>query len=372
MSFSVYEKKPNTHRKENDNLVLPNSQKRHCTTNNNTNDEVVFLQTKKKSKTECDFLREQMEFHVEFAMRYAEQGNRKMMEYSISRAFENARKVGDERDRTLLQHFSLIRNTLFRVGKERNFMYASINMYLNRASMYATQGNRRLMECCLSQVLDKACTLNGSYVDQLKKKIQTIRESLRNENVFHRKMMESFLTNAQTYASRGNRSLMEDALHMATEHASKISNKLVEDPRFLLRKEKIKRSLTNEKKFHTLEMEKCLKQAVDYARDGNRVLMEFTLGNAESHAKQAIGYNSAFKSRVRQIRRTLVSKPLVVPATTKTEAQQNAAARAPCPFETPTTDDDEILFEKKVSAIEQVQIRLKNAEAAGTVVDLVE
>ena len=259
---------------------------------------------RKRQRTEFDFHLEKMEYYFKEAREYAEEGNRSLMDYGLKEAKEHSRKAGIL-NTDFLNREAKIRSSL---GNEHAFHLARMEYYLKEAREYAEEGNHSLMDYGLKEAKEharKAGILNTDFLNREAK----IRSSLGNEHAFHLARMEYYLKEAREYAEEGNRSLMDYGLKEAKEHARKAG---ILNTDFLNREAKIRSSLGNEHAFHLARMEYYLKEAREYAEEGNLSLMDYGLKEAKEHARKAETFkvhsrkvetfNSYFRAREEEIR----------------------------------------------------------------------
>jgi hypothetical protein len=128
------------------------------------------------------------------------------------------------------------------------------------------------------------------------------RKRQKTERDFHLRTMEEKLEHACNYAKKGNRDMMDYVLGEARKHAEEAG---ASNAAFHARVSKIRCSLKPERDFHLRTMEEKLERACKYAKEGNRDMMDYVLGEARKHAEEAGASNAAFHTRVSKIRCSL-------------------------------------------------------------------
>jgi hypothetical protein len=114
--------------------------------------------------------------------------------------------------------------------------------------------------------------------------------------------MEQKLNGACNYAKEGNRSLMDYKLGEARKDAGKAG---ALDAAYYKRESQVRNSLKNERNFHLAQMEQQLNGACNYAKEGDRFMMDFKLGSARKHAEAVGALNVVYHARVSKIRCSL-------------------------------------------------------------------
>lgn len=168
----------------------------------------------KRATREVDFHRRKVEDRLRDATRYAKEGNRGLMDYSIEQATSH-------RDQALLsaevfeQRIASIRGLL---GDEKGYHARRLESKLQQAARYAGEGNRKLMEFSIGQSKEHREPA-GMSADAFEQRIASIRGLFGDEKIFHARQLDSKLQEAARYAGEGDRSLMEHCIRAAMEHA---------------------------------------------------------------------------------------------------------------------------------------------------------
>ena len=341
-----------------------------------SNDDVLFVQSK-RLKTEYDFFKENMENTLNRAMRYAAKGDRSTMDFLLQQSAELAEKI--HLGKETAARGAKIRSMLTATNEE-TFHRETCQDRLKRAAEYAAKGDEFSMSFLLEQAEQGARQLGGVLLQGCQSRVAIIRQSIRKEqiSVFLRQKTESLFVRASKYAAEGDRPMMEFVLEQAYENATQAQ---AVDDAFRARDQQIRNSLADERSFHLRQIEECLQSAKKYAERGDRSLMTYKLGKVQEYSAKAGNNESTIASRVNQIQKLLVVAPLpapvvktegAIPGTGKTldDAIDLTSPVGGKQKSNTASDDGEVVYEKELSVEERLELRLKEAEAAGEVVQL--
>lgn len=167
---------------------------------------------------------------------------------------------------------------------------------LDRAMEYANEGDRIFMNLRLDMAKENAVEAN---VMQLYERQATkVRKSLsKNERPFHLRELEHNLERAMEYAKEGDKCFMDLRLDAAKKNAIEVGAIHTYEKRLL----EILEQYKNEVDFHLRGLVENLERAMEYAKEGNRSLMELRLSTAKNCAIAA-GAIDAYEKQSLQVR----------------------------------------------------------------------
>ena len=204
----------------------------------------------KSPRKEIDFLHAQMEEKLREATKYAKEGNRSLMEYSLSQAkkyAETKRQVGDV-ERIIEEIFE--------------------------------EGNRSSMECRLLSIV-KETTERANLMRLYEKRANEVEQQMGDEMSYVFGEIQAAIKDATKYAKEGHGSRMERELSSAKADLDKIT-KLFEK-----RASAIKQQLVRGKAYYLSRMEYWLEQAYQNAIYGDMDGMKQNLKWANEAAWEA-------------------------------------------------------------------------------------
>ncbi len=328
-------------------------------------DHIQFIA--KRPRKELDFHLREMEYELKDALKCAKEGNRSMMEIYLRQAKEHAAGAGASVMSDFYRRANDIRGQL---KDEKQFHKQEMENALKDALKYAKEGNRSLMEFQLRQAKDHAVGAGTSVMSDFHRRESNIKEQLPDEKQFYKQEMENALKDALKYAKEGGRSLMEFCLRQAKDHAVGAGTSDMSD--FHRRESNIREQLQDEEQFYKQEMENALKDALKYAKEGNRSLMEFCLRQAKEHASSS-KYN-ALEQRVFAIKSIFFGAK---PEHTCTSRRKNFSTMStPDPQKKDKSkcidalNSDELEIQKELTVEQIVSKRVREAESKGEIIHL--
>jgi hypothetical protein len=269
--------------------------------------EVTVVKTKKR-KTEEDFHRSETENSLRDAREFASEGNRDLMEHCLRKAQEHQNETSHRFSEFNL-HVAEIRKLLQDEGR---YHAKQCNYNLKEATNYALEGNRSLMNHCLEMAQKHAQKKGTDYMKIYHQRATAIRNSLRLENEvsFYDKAIQERLDSAKMFSLQGNRKLMEFCLKQAKEKAKKVVGRYNSD--FVRKENQIRSLLASEVEFHRKEFREGMASAEQYADEGNRGLMEYSLKQAREHAMQAGCWDAAAQEQATRLQKSMATAPTEV------------------------------------------------------------
>jgi hypothetical protein len=229
----------------------------------------------------------QMEQKLSWACTDAKEGNHFMMDNSLGNAKIHAEAAGALNAAFHDRVSSQLRDSL-KTG--RDIQLRQMEQKLSWASKDAKEGNHFMMDYCLNNAkkhAEAAGALNAAFHER----VSRIRDSLKTGRDFQHIQMAQNLNGASYYAKEGDRSLMDYKLGEARKHAEKA---LALNAVYYKIESQIRGSLKNERKYHLTHMEQNLDGARNYAKEGNRSLMDYKICEARKHAEKAGALNAAY------------------------------------------------------------------------------
>mmetsp|Transcript_16092 Transcript_16092/g.24320 ORF Transcript_16092/g.24320 Transcript_16092/m.24320 type:complete len:317 (-) Transcript_16092:19-969(-) len=168
---------------------------------------------------------------------------------------------------------------------------------LDRAMEYATEGDRIFMNLRLEMAKENAIEANAMQLYE--SQATEVRKSLsKNEKPFHLRELERNLERAMEYAKEGDKCFMDLRLDAAKKNAIEVGAIHTYEKRLLEIHEHYK---NNEVDFHLRSLVENLERAMEYAKEGNRCLMDLRLNTAKNSAIAA-GAIDAYEKQSLQVR----------------------------------------------------------------------
>jgi len=237
--------------------------------------EIIHSFLSEKSIAETNFVRKMIVDHLDSAVRYANQGNRFLMNYKIKEATRKYHDIVDhELDVNRLSHYTTYIHTLCTPEKERVYLANGLKQFVTDSKRHVEQGDLVNRDRNIRDVIafGKKHRIDTTTIDKIVEEIKQIECT---PEVIHKKR-KRLLEEAKRYALKGNREFMLSSLDRRTRLLEYTMIRFDDDKEEENENETatiaaIKTLLTPEREraFHQQKLEDYILYAERYAKTGD-------------------------------------------------------------------------------------------------------